>query len=67
MADTLLAHVLNVNKTQQEVKGQVELTKIAAEKDVKVAKLSRSEKIIVALLSAPGLFLAGSKVIQYLF
>ncbi|MFJ7471107.1 hypothetical protein ACQKML_13590 [Peribacillus frigoritolerans] len=60
---TLLQHLLNINQKQEEVKGQVQLTKIAAEKDVKVAKLSRQEKIIVALLSAPGLLLAAFEYI----
>lgn len=60
---TLLQHLLNINQKQEEVKGQVQLTKIAAEKDVKVAKLSRQEKILVALLSAPGLLLAAIEYI----
>ncbi|MFE5428170.1 hypothetical protein [Peribacillus simplex] len=60
---TLLQHLLNINQKQEEVKGQVQLTKIAAEKDVKVAKLSKQEKILVALLSAPGLLLAAFEYI----
>ncbi|WHY12594.1 hypothetical protein QNH16_17595 [Peribacillus frigoritolerans] len=53
---TMLQHLLTINQKQEEVKGQVQLTKIAAEKDVTVAKMSSQEKILVALLSAPGLF-----------
>ncbi|MGG4200766.1 hypothetical protein [Peribacillus frigoritolerans] len=60
---TMLQHLLTINQKQEEVKGQVQLTKIAAEKDVKVAKLSRQEKILVALLSAPGLLLAAFEYI----
>ncbi|WP_350300585.1 hypothetical protein [Peribacillus frigoritolerans] len=60
---TMLQHLLTLNQKQEEVKGQVQLTKIAAEKDVKVAKLSKQEKIIVALLSAPGLLLAAFEYI----
>ncbi|CAN7409255.1 hypothetical protein LJR015_004006 [Peribacillus frigoritolerans] len=60
---TMLQHLLSLNQKQEEVKGQVQLTKIAAEKDVKVAKLSRQEKIVVALLSAPGLLLAAFEYI----
>lgn len=60
---TMLQHLLTINQKQEEVKGQVQLTKIAAEKDVTVAKMSSQEKILVALLSAPGLLLAAFEYI----
>lgn len=60
---TMLQHLLTINQKQEEVKGQVQLTKIAAEKDVTVAKMSKQEKVLVALLSAPGLLLAAFEYI----
>ncbi len=60
---TMLQHLLTINQKQEEVRGQVQLTKIAAEKDVTVAKMSSQEKILVALLSAPGLLLAAFEYI----
>ncbi|MES1041249.1 hypothetical protein FOA20_17555 [Peribacillus simplex] len=46
---TMLQHLLTINQKKEEVKGQVQLTKIAAEKNVTVAKMSSQEKILVAL------------------
>lgn len=64
---TLLDHVLQINKGQEEVKGQVKLTKIAAEKEIKVARLTTGEKIIVGIMTAPGLLLAVFEYIPKLF
>jgi len=52
----MFEHMLKVNTMQEEVKGQLKINTANNEKEVKIARFSMKEKIILGVIAAPSLY-----------